>query len=117
MRVRRLDKKHDWTFGNGFNSYANQSESIAQCVTTRLWSFTNDWFLDLNHGLPWLDKMGKAINLSELELKIKRQVLETQGVKQLTHYESNFNADERTLTIIVDYLDIYGTSHSAVYRS
>ncbi|HDR1925782.1 TPA: hypothetical protein QB638_002198 [Pasteurella multocida] len=117
MRVRRVDKNHDWTFGNSFNSYANQSEAIAQCVKTRLWSFANDWFLDLEHGLPWLEKMGRAINLNELELKVKRQVLETQGVKQLTHYESNFNADERTLTVTIDYLDIYGTSHSAVYRS
>ena len=53
VRVRRLDKNHDWTFGQGFSNYASESEAIAQNVQTRLWSFTNDWFLDLEHGLPW----------------------------------------------------------------
>ena len=53
-RVRRLDKNHDWTFGQGFSNYATESDAIAQNVQTRLWSFANDWFLDLEHGLPWL---------------------------------------------------------------
>lgn len=117
MQVRRLDHNHDWTFGNGINSYCTQSEAVAQMVKTRLWSFANDWFLDLEHGLPWLEKMGKAVNLQALELRIKRQVLETQGVKELTAYQSQFDAESRSLTVSIDYVDIYGQKHTALYRS
>ena len=30
VKVRRLDKNHDWTFGQGFANYASESEAIAQ---------------------------------------------------------------------------------------
>ena len=60
-RVRRLNKEHDWTFGQGFSNYATESDAIAQNVQTRLWSFANDWFLDLEHGLPW-GKYGRLGN-------------------------------------------------------
>ena len=100
LKVRRLDKNHDWTFGQGFANYATESEAIAQNVQTRLWSFTNDWFLDLEHGLPWLE-----------------HVLQTDGVSKITNYESNLDAKTRKLTIDITYLDIYGAENSASYRS
>lgn len=115
MRVRRLDSNHDWTFGQGFSSYANQSEAIAQCVQTRLWSFMGDWFLDLEHGLPWLEQMERAVNLAELEMRIKRAVLEIEGVKQITSYRTEFEANSRRFTVFIGYLDIYGTAHQANY--
>lgn len=99
MRVRRLDKHHDWTFGQGMENYANQSEAIAQNVQTRLWSFTHDWFLDLEHGLPWLEQMGRGVNLAEWEIKIKRHVLETEGVVKITHYQADYSAHTRRLMI------------------
>ena len=117
MRVRRLDKNHDWTFGQGFANYAGQSEAIAQNVQTRLWSFTNDWFLDLYHGLPWLEQMGRNVNLSNWEIRIKRHVLQTDGVAKITEYDTNLDPDTRRLQIVIGYQDIYGQEHSARYSS
>lgn len=117
MRVRRLDKNHDWTFGQGFANYANESEAIAQCVKTRLWSFTNDWFLDLNHGLPWLEKMGRRVDLSLWEMRIKRYVLETYGVKSISSYVADYNPDTRKLTIDISYIDIFNEEQTVSYRS
>ncbi|OOF40934.1 hypothetical protein BKK47_02580 [Rodentibacter mrazii] len=117
MRVRRLDKNHDWTFGQGFANYASESESIAQNVQTRLWSFANDWFLDLDHGLPWLEQMGRNVNLSDWEIRIKRHVLQTEGVAKITEYESNLDPDTRQLKITIGYQDIYGQEQSAQYES
>ncbi|AOF54425.1 hypothetical protein BKG91_09345 [Rodentibacter caecimuris] len=115
MRVRRLDKNHDWTFGQGFVNYASESEAIAQNVQTRLLSFANDWFLDLNHGLPWLEQMGHNVNLSDWEIRIKRHVLQTEGVIKITEYESIFDPDTRQLKITISYQDIYGQQQTARY--
>lgn len=108
MRVRRLDGNHDWTFGQGFSNYANESESIAQCVQTRLWSFTNDWFLDLEHGLPWLEKMGKSVDLQDWEMRIKNHVLKSYGVSSISQYSANIDVESRKLTVTLSYIDIYG---------
>ena len=117
MRVRRLDKNHDWTFGQSFANYANESEAVAQCVQTRLWSFTNDWFLDLDHGLPWLEQMGRRVDLSGWEMRIKRHVLETYGVRRISNYAADFNPETRKLTINIDYIDIFGEKQTALYQS
>ena len=116
-RVRRLDKNHDWTFGQGFSNYATESDAIAQNVQTRLWSFVNDWFLDLEHGLPWLEQMGRGVNMADWEIKIKRYVLETEGVSKITDYQANFDPDSRKLTISIDYQDIYGQQQTARYTA
>lgn len=55
MKVRRLDDNHDWTFGSGRADYATQSEAISQSVLTGLLSLRNDWFLNPDHGLRWID--------------------------------------------------------------
>lgn len=117
VKVRRLDKNHDWTFGQGFTNYAIESEAIAQNVQTRLCSFTNDWFLDLEHGLPWLEQMGRNVDLGDWEIRIKKHVLQTDGVSKITSYESNLDPNTRKLVIDITYQDIYGAENSASYRS
>ncbi|WP_281773684.1 hypothetical protein [Haemophilus parahaemolyticus] len=112
MRVRRLDSNHDWTFGQGINNYARESEAIAQCVKTRLWSFVNDWFLNLEHGMDWLYLKEKA-NLDAIELAVKKQVLQTKGVVRITDYHAELDPNSRVITISVDYLDIYGERNRA----
>nr|DAW81266.1 MAG TPA: baseplate wedge protein [Caudoviricetes sp.] len=112
MIVRRLDSNHDWTFGQGINNYARESEAIAQCVKTRLWSFVNDWFLNLEHGMDWLYLKEKA-NLDAIELAVKKQVLQTEGVVRITDYHAEPDSNSRVITISVDYLDIYGERNRA----
>lgn len=109
MRVRRLDQNHDWTFGQGYSNYATQSEAIAQCVKTRLWSFINDWFLDLEHGLPYLEITGRNTDLNRLEMQVKRQVLSIDGLLVINDYQAEINSETRHLTLTVSYTDIYGT--------
>lgn len=113
MKVRRLDENHDWTFGQGLNNYARESEAIAQCVKTRLWSFVNDWFLNLEHGVDWLYLKEQA-NLEAIELAVKKQVLLTDGVERITGYSANLEPNSRIITISVDYLDIYGVTNRAI---
>ncbi|MGF6878351.1 hypothetical protein [Paraburkholderia sp. MM5477-R1] len=108
MRVRRLDASGDWTFGHGRADYADQSESVAQRVVTRLRSFRGDWFLDLDHGIPWIERMERAGERERLEADIKRQILGTDGVSAILSFDIAFDGETRHMTVATTLRDIYG---------
>ena len=108
MRVRALDKNHDWTFGQNRQNYLTESACIYQNVNTRLQSFENDWFLDMDHGLPWLEAMEKPADMSRIESMVKLQVLQTEGVATLDEFSLNINPNTRKLKVELRYTDIYG---------
>ncbi len=107
MRVRRLDTKGDWTFGQSRANYATESEAIAQNVITRLRSFQGDWFLNLDHGLPWFQNLEKPASQTRLKQSIKKSVIETAGVTVVTSTELLFDEDTRKVTVYITYDDIY----------
>ena len=55
--------------------------------------------------------------MADWEIKIKRHVLETEGVSKITDYQANFDPDSRKLTISIDYQDIYGQQQTARYTA
>lgn len=112
MRVRRIDNDDDWTFGAGRANYAQTSESVAQRVKTRLQSFVTDWFLNLDHGLPWFARMERPLNLNAIERAIRQQILTTKGVTEILEYEQLFDSVTRTLTVTASVRDIYGSEQS-----
>lgn len=111
MRVRRLDKNHDWTFGNGIMNYADKSEAIKQVVKTRLWSFVDDWFLDMEHGLPWFEFMENPQKINELEVPIMAYILATEGIKKVNNFKVYFESESRRLIVEFSYVDIYDSEH------
>lgn len=98
MKVRRLDFFGDWTFGHGRANYADHSESTAQRTRCRLLSFRGDWFLDLSHGMPWLDNFERPGNLPAIERAARLTILQTSGVAQLDELTLDLSPD-RHLTI------------------
>lgn len=112
MRVRRTDKDGDWTFGQGRNNYADGGECVAQRVCTRLRSFQGDWFLDLEHGLPWLPRMERPADLAQIEVDIKRCILTTEGVSEILDFQLDVTPDDRRLAIGVTLRDNLGNDLS-----
>lgn len=110
MRMRRLDENHDWTFGSGRSDYATESEAISQSVKTRLLSLHSDWFLNRDHGVKWFDYLKKNPNLVNIESELKKTVLNTDGVTEITGFSIALDPDTRKITVSVDYIDIYGNS-------
>jgi hypothetical protein len=109
MRVRRLDNEEDWSFGRGLNSYANNSEAIAQCVKTRLLSLHNDWFLNRDDGVKWFNYLCKKPDLRTMEVELKSTVLNTYGVETILNFDIKIPEGIRTAVITVGYLDRYGS--------
>ncbi|QQP86951.1 hypothetical protein [Entomomonas asaccharolytica] len=107
MKVRRVDANNDWTFGRGLANYADTTESAAQRVKTRLQSFVNDWFLDLEHGLNWLPNMERPANLNAIENSVKSCILNTTDIIEIISFEmiTNENRQLQIITTVKDRFD------------
>ena len=100
MLVRRITDTHDMTFGQGFGNFAYDAEAVAQAVHTRLLLIAEEWFLDVEAGVPYLQSiMVKPTNLSMAEALIKKTILETNGVVSIVSLSVLFNATTRRMDI------------------
>lgn len=111
MQVRRLDRNHDMTFGRGLASLARNQEAVAQRVKTRLYLLQAEWFLDTDAGVPYLQRVtAKPTDLFYTESIIKKTILETEGVEEITSFEMDYNRESRKLEIVATVTNIYGTT-------
>ena len=108
MRVRKVDKNHDWAFGRGLSDYAVGSEAIYQSVKMILLSVKNDWFLDLEHGIDWFDYWRKNPNMLKMEMDVKTNVLNVYGVVKIDTYDVSIDPETRKSIITLGYTDIFG---------
>lgn len=106
MSVRSLDSNGDWTFGRSKAQLLNRSDEVLQNVKTRIKSFKDDWFLDIEAEIDWFTILGKKNNEEIVVKEISRVVLETTNVKSLVGVEVLSN-DNRNATIEVKYIDIW----------
>lgn len=109
MRVRRLDDNWDMTFGQGRANIATGPESVAQRVRQRLLLLQNEWFLDVEDGVPYLQEiMVKPANLPRVEYIIKRRILETEGVTEIREFSMSLDRDKRGLSVSATVANEFG---------
>jgi len=108
MRVRALDTNGDWTFGNGEANYIKGNDAILQNVSTRLKSFKNDWFLDLNANIDWFTILGTKNNKQQILDEVNRVVLETFGVTKINSI--NISTVDRNARIDINLDTIFTSS-------
>jgi len=108
MKVSGLDKNNDWRFGKGRAVYLSERKAIKQNVRTRLRSFENDWFLDVEAGVPWVQLLGNLGTERRILRAVECTVLQTKGVLQITRLEIVRRDRHRGVTIRINYTDVYG---------
>ena len=107
MTVRRLDVDGDIVTSG--HQFITEKEEIAQTISTRLKLFLGEYFRDINDGTPWFQNiLGKGSGLYQREAIIRRRILETDGVNQITKFNADFNLDDREYKIDVSVLTEYG---------
>lgn len=76
-------------------------DSIAQDLRHRCRTFTGEWFLALDAGMPWLtDILGvKNLNLSTVRALLRTLINDTPGVKTILALDVSLNAASRELSI------------------
>lgn len=106
MRVRRLDGQ-DWTFGRGLADYIKDDAAIAQNVKTRLQSFKNDWFIDIEAGIDWLNILGQRGTENIILNEVSRTILGTAGVIKINALD--YTIDSRRVIISASISTIFNT--------
>lgn len=109
MRVSGLNSEGDWRFGKGRAAYKRNSEAIAQNVMTRLRSFTDDWFLNVDHGVNWIELFGDRNNERRILRAIERTVLTTEGVRAIEKLAITSRGKDRRITVNLSYVDLFDT--------
>jgi len=107
MRVAGITSEGDFIFGRGKASYKTKSNAIAQNVVTRLRSFKNDWFLDIDAGSDWIDIMSSKSNTDNIKSAVEKSVLQTVGVKSISKLEIEEDRKNRAISIIINYNDVF----------
>jgi len=107
MKVRRLDKNKDWTFGNGQANYLKNNDAVLQNVTTRLKSFKNDWFLDGDANIDWFNILGSKENRKTILFEVSRVTTQTEGVTKINSIEIQEESETRAASILINLDTIY----------
>ncbi|MBN9074286.1 MAG: hypothetical protein J0H34_22340 [Rhizobiales bacterium] len=85
---------------DGNLAVVHDAEAIGQHVRQRLMTFEGEWFLDILAGVPWLDQLlGRAYDSALAEAVVKAEILDTDGVEEITSFSVRFLRDQRNLDI------------------
>lgn len=104
MTRRDFDSDGDYAI----NSFITESPATIQAVATRLRLFRGEWFLNLESGIPWFQRVFvKPANLSRTERLIKDTISQTEGVGELLEFNMVFNAESRGTSVEFSASTIY----------
>jgi len=82
-------------------SFLEGIDQIIQNVAFRLRFFLGEWYLDIEEGIPYYQELFiKAPNQIRIESILKQEIVETEGVNDLTKFASEFNPELRKFSVI-----------------
>lgn len=111
MRYRKLSPRGDYTLGHGAADFwRDVPQAPAQAVVTRLRLLSGEWFLDLAEGTPYQTGVLGKHTQATYDPIIRDRILGTEGVTEITEYQSLFDGETRTLTITATINTVYGTA-------
>lgn len=82
-------------------SFLGGVDQITQNLAFRLRFFLGEWYLDIEAGIPYYqDFFIKAPNQIRIESVLKQEIVDTDGVLELTDFASDFNSSLRRFSVI-----------------
>ena len=109
MRVRKLDKNDDMTFGGGGNDYHRDTpDGVAQCIKTRLRLWRGEFFAATADGTPWLTHVTGERTKQVYDAVIRSRIQRTQGAMGLPSYSSELDPVTRVLRVSAEANTQYG---------
>lgn len=113
MTVRKLDETGD--IATSGEQFLSGVEEIAQTIRTRLNLFLGEYFLDVTDGTDWFGRiLGKNVGLGRAESELKSRILQTEGVRTITGFTTDFDLPTRTLTVTCSVLTPFGQTSITV---
>jgi hypothetical protein len=113
MNLRRLDAQNDYVMGA--MSRLRDADAVAQLVVTNLRLAWGEWFLNSTAGVSWYDLgdgnqaiLGGHADQAFAEAELKRVILATTGVSQLTAFSLVLDHETRRASVVVTLITVYG---------
>lgn len=110
VKMRNIDKKGDWCFGNNLQDYGDNLVSTTNNIKTRLKSIKYDCFFDLTAGIDWFNILGNRGQYAKdiVEINVRLCILQSLYVKEIISLNIIENEDR---SLILEYTvdTIFGT--------
>lgn len=116
MIIRALDTAGDWTFGKGKQNYLSENLAIQQNIQTRLLSFFNDAFWDMESGVDWTRLLGTPGTKEEIVLTCRAVILQSYGVTAMNNISAVYYSNTRNLIISYNINTIYTSNFSVQFQ-
>lgn len=121
MRYRKLDAHGDYIIGRRDEMYEG-TEAVAQAVKTRLLLLLGEWWENPSDGTPLLEKvLGQRLRADEppdeIDLVFSERINGTQGVADITSFESKINAETRSYSADITIKTVYDTEFTITLSS
>jgi len=109
-----LNKENDLYFTNGklaFINGTNTDQEILQRIRVRLRFFQGEWYLNINHGIPYLNNIlgTKQININIIDNFFRDAILDVEGVASIIDSVIDFKAAQRELSYTFTAVSINNT--------
>lgn len=102
-------KTHDLAFLNGDVLFIDNAERVAQQIKIQLLTFLGEWFLDVTHGVPYLDYvLVKNPNFTLIRELFREQILKVDGVSNLVSIDIDFESATRKMLLSYEAETEYG---------
>lgn len=99
MKIRAIDSVGDFLFGKGLQSYNYENNAISQDIKTRILSWWNDCWFDMEAGLDWPRLLGSKNTQTEIELSVRAVILGSYGVLKCNKINSTLDGTNRKLVL------------------
>lgn len=102
-------KTHDLLIKDNNVLFIDNAERVAQQIKIQLLTFLGEWFLDVTHGVPYLEYiLLKNPNFTLIREIFREQILEVTDVKSITELELEFDSKTRVMTLSYEADTEYG---------
>ena len=104
MKSRNIDENGDWTFGKGRGNYAQGTAALMLNVRTRLLSFRNNCFFDMDAGIDWWNMLGGR-DRRRIAASAQKTILESYGVAGISSLVPSISGRRLGITAVVRFMD------------
>lgn len=71
------------------------ADACVQRLYIRLKTLFQEWFLNVEYGVPYFEILGKRVKRETVDMIIQEQILQEKGVKEIVSFESSFDNPNR----------------------
>ena len=104
MIYRKLTSNGDYSFGNNKEDFLEGDLALAQAIKTRILLFYQEWWEDLNNGIPMFQNIIGQVNRNNIEVALQSLLIKRiQEFPEVSEAKvSLVGIDGRTLTMQIE---------------